>query len=447
MFSGKRKPRRRAKRDRTKNLAHDRLPSARTVFQKIPQPAVTAAPKPIPHRAIFLLSLSAFASQAMVRVSDSLLPQISTDLAVSIGAASIVVTAYGLAHGAVQLLGGEIGDRFGKYYSCAALSAIAAVVVFLCGLSRNLPELVAYRLACGLAAGCIIPLGMAYVGDVVPYEQRQPVLGRFLSGQISGLLFGQVAGGVLGDLFGWRNVFFILGGIFALATAALVAELVLNAATRASSPPVARKGGLVREYGVVLKPVWSRLVIGSVFVEAALLYAVLSFIGADLHLRFGLGFTMIGLVVGCFAVGGLLYTILVRMLVNRLGQAGLVVTGGGLVSAGFLTLVLQPVWWPAPAAMVAVGLGFYMVHNTLQTNATQMAPAARATALAIFSSALYMGMTAGVALAAPVVDRFGAVPVFLISAAGFPLLCAFVARALIRKRRADLAAAQAAAAS
>ena len=167
----------------------------------------------------------------MVRVSDSLLPQIATDLAVTVGAASIVVTAYRPRawHGAAV----RRRDRrpLRQILSPArASSLIAAVVVFLCGLARSLPELVAYRLLCGLAAGCIIPLAMAYVGDVVPYEYRQQVLGRFLTGQISGLLFGQVAGGVLGDWFGWRNVFFILGGIFAAAALALVAELAVQSA-------------------------------------------------------------------------------------------------------------------------------------------------------------------------------------------------------------------------
>jgi predicted MFS family arabinose efflux permease len=394
-------------------------------------------PASSPTRAILLLSLAGFASQAMVRVSDSLLPQIAADLAVTIGAASIVVTAYGLAHGTVQLFGGEIGDRFGKYYSVAGLSAIAAAATVLCGLAFSLTELVAYRLLCGLAAGCVIPLAMAYIGDVVPYEQRQPVLGRYLTGQISGLLFGQVAGGVLGDMFGWRNVFFILGGIFAFAALALVAELAFNPATRASSARAERKGGLIAEYRIVLGSPWARFITLCVFVEAALLYAVLSFIGADLHLRFGLSFTMVGLVVGCFAIGGLIYTFAVRVLVNRLGQTGLVIAGGALVSIGFLLLSFQPVWWFAPLATTLIGLGFYMVHNTLQTNATQMAPQARATALAIFSSALYMGITAGVATAAPVVDRFTAVPVFLISAVGFPLLCAIFARGLARRRKAE----------
>jgi len=354
-----------------------------------------------------------------------------------VGAASVVVTAYGVAHGLVQLLGGEIGDRFGKYHACAGLSLIATVFVFLCGLAQTLPELIAYRLACGLAAGCIIPLAMAYVGDVTPYEWRQQVLGRFLSGQISGLLFGQVAGGVLGDWFGWRNVFFILAGLFAFAAIALIAELVLNPQTRASSRPAERKGGLIAEYGIVLRSSWARFVIACVFFEGALLYGIITYVGADLHLRFGLSFTMVGVVVGCFALGGLSYTLLVPILVNRLGQVGMVLTGGAMVTLGYLTLAFQPVWWFAPAAMASMGLGFYMVHNTLQTNATQMAPQARATALAIFASILYMGMTAGTAVAAPLVDRFSAAEVFVAAAIGFPIVCAIFARGLIRKRQAE----------
>jgi predicted MFS family arabinose efflux permease len=112
-------------------------------------------------------------------------------------------------------------------------------------------------------------------------------------------------------------------------------------------------------------------------------------------------------------------------------------TGGALVSIGFLILSFQPVWWLGPLATVLIGLGFYMVHNTFQTNATQMSPQARGTALAIFSSALYMGITAGVAAAAPIVDRFTAVPVFLTSAIGFPVLCAIFARGLLKRRQAE----------
>lgn len=82
---------------------------------------------------------------------------------------------------------------------------------------------------------------------------------------------------------------------------------------------------------------------------------------------------------------------------------------------------------------MTVGLGFYMLHNTLQVNATQMAPDARSTALGIFSAALYLGMSAGVMIAAPLFDRFGGPPVFLGTAILFPLLAFWVAWHLRRR--------------
>ena len=54
-----------------------------------------------------------------------------------------------------------------------------------------------------------------------------------------------------------------------------------------------------------------------------------------------------------------------------------------------------------------------MLHNTLQTNATQMTPQARGTAVAIFSSAIFIGQTVGVGIGALVIDRLGAVPLFV----------------------------------
>ena len=83
---------------------------------------------------------------------------------------------------------------------------------------------------------------------------------------------------------------------------------------------------------------------------------------------------------------------------------------------GFFTLAVQPFWQTAPLACGLLGFGYYMVHNTLQTNATQMLPERAAPAVAGFSSALFLGQSAGVALAAPIVDRAGSVPVFVLVA-------------------------------
>ncbi len=384
--------------------------------------------------AITLLALASFASQSMVRVSDSLLPQISADLGVTVGAASIVVTAYALAHGSVQLVIGPVGDRFGKYACIIAACGMSTILVLLCGLAGSLPTLVAARLACGLAAGWIIPLAMAFLGDVIPYERRQQVLGTFLSGQILGQLFGQAAGGVLGDFFGWRRVFYILSALFAISTVALIVEFIRNPITRAGHATATRSRGFITDYATVLRSPWARLIIALGFIEAAFMFGAFTYVGADLHLRFGVNFAVVGLFVGAFAIGGLIYSLSVRRLVNRLGQIGLVTGGSVLLAIAYVTIAFAPHAYFAPVAITGIGLGYYMLHNTLQTNATQMTPQARGTAVAIFSSALYLGQTLGVAVNGFIFDRFTAVPVFVIAAAGLLGLGLWFARVLKQRR-------------
>ncbi|HEX9238363.1 MAG TPA: MFS transporter [Xanthobacteraceae bacterium] len=397
-----------------------------------PNPIIQPRPDKSPTRSIILLAVAGFASQAQVRVMDSLLPQIASDLHTTIGLAAMVVTAYAVTHGSIQLVIGPISDRFGKYRTVALTCAIGAVLVAVCGTATTLPELALARLATGAAAGWIIPISMAYVGDVTPHDRLQQILGRYISGQILGQLFGQAAGGVLGDLLGWRNVFFVLAGLFALATAGLVFELAVNPQTRKHGGGSARS--LLGGYAAVLTNPFARIVLIAGFLEGALAWGAFAYIGAYLHLRFGLSFSLVGGVVACFGIGGLIYAALVKLFVRGLGQPGLAVIGGLVLAAAYLELALGSLWWLAPIATTAIGLGFYMLHNTLQTNATQMTPQARGTAVGLFSSALYIGQTAGVAAGALVIDRAGAAPLFLATAAALPALAIWFVSALKRYR-------------
>jgi MFS transporter, YNFM family, putative membrane transport protein len=399
-------------------------------------PTTPLSPHKTPTRSIVLLAVAGFAAQAQVRVMDSLLPHVAADLHTTVGVAAMVVTAYAVTHGSIQLVIGPVGDRFGKYRTVAAACMVGTILVAVCGMVSTLPQLALARLATGAAAGWVIPISMAYVGDVTPRDRLQPILARYLSGQILGQLFGQAAGGVLGDLVGWRNVFFVLAGMFALASAGLVFELAVNPLTRKSSQPGAVRGGFIADYAAVLSNPFARIVIVAAFIEGALAWGALAYVGANLRLKFGLTYTMVGLVVACFGIGGLIYAGMVKLFVRRLGQIRLAIGGSLVLALAYVEIAIGPVWWLAPVAMTGIGLGFYMLHNTLQTNATQMTPEARGTAVALFSSALYIGQTAGVAVGALVIDRLGATPLFLGAAATLPLLAIWFAGELRRHRRA-----------
>src|SRR5579884_4072191 len=206
-------------------------------------------------------------------------------------------------------------------------------------------------------------------------------------------------------------------------------------------PPAAGSGSqsswksFLADYAAVLSIAFARLVIAVAFIEGALMWGAFAYIGAYLHQAFGVSFTLVGVTVAFFGVGGLIYAGLVKLLVHRLGQIGLAIGGGIILAAAYAGVAVAPVWWLAPMATVAIGLGFYMFHNTLQTNATLMTPHARGTAVGLFSSALYLGQTAGVAAGALAYDRFGAVPLFLGTAVALPLLALWFAAVLRRQRK------------
>jgi predicted MFS family arabinose efflux permease len=119
---------------------------------------------------------------------------------------------------------------------------------------------------------------------------------------------------------------------------------------------------------------------------------------------------------------------------RRLGQTGIANTGGAVMGLSFLTLAIEPVWHLAPLATLGIGLGFFMLHNTLQTEGTQMTPEARGTAVALFASMYFIGQTVGVALSAPVMDHYGATPLFVFAAVMLPALAFWFTRRLKLRR-------------
>lgn len=98
-----------------------------------------------------------------------------------------------------------------------------------------------------------------------------------------------------------------------------------------------------------------------------------------------------------------------------------------------LVLGFTPHWLLSLPACLLAGFGFFMFHNTMQTNATQMAPKARGTGVSLFASALFIGQSVGVLLAAGLVDRIGSGAVIALGGGVLVSIGIFFARALRRR--------------
>jgi predicted MFS family arabinose efflux permease len=389
----------------------------------------------MPGRAVLLLSLAAFASAAALRAADPLLPLIAAEFGTTPGGAAAVITGFAVAYGLLQLVNGPLADRIGKYRMVFVITAISALGNLACALAPSLATLVAARFLTGATVGSIVPLAMAWIGDVVPYERRQLVLARFLVGHMLGVAFATSVSGFLGERFGWQAMFHLLTVLYAATALLLWLELRGNPHTRAHRADATPLAAAFRRMAGLTRLPWVRVILVTVFIEGALFYGSLAFIALYVHQRFGLGLGASGSIAAAFAAGGLLFAAAAGRLLPRVGERGLVLGGGGLMAAGFVGLALAPApGWAVPCVVV-LGAGIYMMHNTLQVHATQMAPETRGAALAIFACSLFTGQSAGIWLASRVVDAAGAQPVFIAAAIGLSLLALDFRRRLARLRR------------
>ncbi len=383
-------------------------------------------------RRLALAGAASFATMAALRVCDPLLPRLASEFAVGTGRAGHTVSAFAIAYGVALLAYGPLADRIGKFTVVTLATLACAAGALACSVAPSFESLVAARALSGAAAAGVTPLAMAWIGDSVPYERRQAVLARLIGATTLGMIAAQVLGGVLADTIGWRSAFALLALLFAFVGAFMALELRRGGDAVAEPSPAAPS--TLDAMRSVLGGAWPRRVLLFAFVEGMFVFGGLAFLPAHLHQTFGLSMGAAGSVVVLYAAGGLLYSRHASTLLRRCGEAGLARVGGGLMCIYFALLAVLPSWPWALAACLAGGLGFYMLHNTLQTHATQMAPTLRATAVTTFSSSLFLGHSLGVAAAAAVVDRHSAIPVFAVSALALPVLAWCFAAAVQRRQ-------------
>ena len=348
-----------------------------------------------------------------------MLPRLATDFGTSISGAASVITAYGIAGAISTLAYGPLGDRYGKL-RVATFSLLAAGLASLaCALAQDIGSLAVLRFITALFASSSTALGMAYIGDRVPMAERQPVIARFIAGTITGQSLGPLVGGLFTDLLGWRGTLVFLGMVFVTVFGILLAR---TRTQWSEEIPRSSAGNPFTVHLRLLTFARVRYVLATAFADTFFFFGAYSFLGPFLTLKFDLSLTLIGLALAGFGVGGVLYTLTVGPLLRALGQRGLVTWGGALCLAFYAVATLTPAWQIAMPCTVGLGFAFFMLHNTIQTKATEMAPQARGAAVSIYSGFWSFGQAMGVAAMGLVIGFVEYTPAIIAFGCGFFLL-------------------------
>lgn len=334
----------------------------------------------------------AFSTAMFTRMLDPVIPQISADLNVDAGTAALLATAFALPFAIIQPLLGPVGDFFGKTRLMLGALVVLVITTIVGAFATNFTWLLITRMVAGAAAGGIFPAALAFVSDSVQVDRRQVALGHFLSAALTGNLIGAWAGGLVADLVGWRGV------LVAATCCGLIAIVVGIVAFRSIKYELGERFDFAfatQAYQTIFSNPRAKICYFGVFIEGVVTFGLFPFVAILLHQAGEQRATIAGFVLAGFAVGGAIYGLLVSTMVRMLGTRGLMIWGGAL-AALMLCVASQRLSWPLEfLTFFLMGLGFYMVHNCFQMAASELAPSARGSSLALHSSFFFLGHAVG----------------------------------------------------
>jgi predicted MFS family arabinose efflux permease len=345
-----------------------------------------------PAALLAVLGLTGFAANIAIRIVDPIVPLLAREFDVAVSVAALLASAYTLPYALGQPILGPLGDSKGKVKVMSVCLGVLAIALLASAFAWDIASLAMCRAISGLAGGACIPLAIALIGDRFPLEQRQRALSRYLLFVIVGQMSGPPLAGVLADTIGWRPVFAIAA---AVALAAGVAVRIGIAPRSDLTRPPFNLQGIVASYRTVLGNPMAKYCYGAVAAEGAFIYGFLPYVAALLESRGAGSVREAGFVVAGIGLGGLFFNLILTWLQTTLDRAQIMRLGGGVILAGMVCVAVAPSWSLQMAAFSVVGLGFYMLHTGIQTEATELAPAARGSAVALHAFSLFIGMAVG----------------------------------------------------
>ena len=314
-------------------------------------------------RLLWILSLATFLIFFQAYMVAPLIPRLASGFAVSAQAVGLIVPAYMIPYGVSTLFYGLLSDRLGRrpilMTSLVAFTALTAATAS----AQSVSQMVAWRLLTGLGASGVVPLALALMGDLFPYEQRGRPLGWLFGAMAGGMAFGSTVGVLLEPFVGWRILFVGVAALSALVPLLLLPYRSFLSGTVTTS--ALSTGTILRGYGALLSTGPGLRTYGYVFVNGLFHSGVFTWLGLYFAERYELGEVGIGLALLGYGVPGFLLGPLIGRAADRWGRRWLLPAGLAIAAASAALLVPELPLLGAVLAVTALSLGYDMTQPLL----------------------------------------------------------------------------------
>jgi predicted MFS family arabinose efflux permease len=344
-----------------------------------------------PHTDFRLLYVGAFIAYGDRFAIAPILVSVAEDLRESLAAVTVMATLYFLLYGLLQPVYGILSDRVGRVRVMRWALLGMFVASTASALAPNLSTLVVAKATAAAFVAAVLPTALVYVGDMVALERRQHVIANVLAAGSVGTILATVGAGMAARYSTWRLVF-VVPAVVSLALAVALARLPESLTT--TTPGV---GPLIQVRRVLARP-WALFLIVLALAEGAFMLGFLTFLAPALEAN-GHSAAVAGVVTATYGVAVFVGLQGVKRLVRQASAlpSALVAGGGALLVVAYLVAAADQQVGNILLASVLIGVGYGLLHSTLQTWATDVVPEARGTAISLFVTSVFTGAALGTA--------------------------------------------------
>lgn len=360
-----------------------------------------------------------------------MIPRLSVVFGVSAQRVGLVVPAYLIPYGVSTLFFGLLSDSIGRRRIMFGSLLAFIVLTGFTATARSADQMILWRLLTGFGASGVVPLALALIGELFPYEQRGRPLGWLFGAMAGGMAFGSTFGVMLEPAIGWRGVFLAVSGL------GLIGLLLLRPYFKLFGDRPATRSvtfeGIIAGYKHLFALPRGRRTYSYVFINAIFHSGVFTWLGFYFSRRYGLGEVGIGIALLGYGVPGFLLGPVIGRAADRWGRRWLVPAGVGIAAlSGALLIPSLPLLWAAVAVTI-LSLGYDMTQPLLAGIVTALDPKRAGQAMGLNVFALFIGFGVGSLLFGWALQLGLGVALTIFSAV--QLAAALVALALFRSER------------
>jgi predicted MFS family arabinose efflux permease len=250
-----------------------------------------------------------------------------------------------------------------------------------------------WRLLGGVASGGIVPIALALLADLFPYEQRGRPLGWMFGAVAGGMAFGSSLGALLNPMIGWRAEFLILSGCSAAVLAFAIRLRQSLEGTIAAHP--LSPGKMIAGYCALFTSARGAKAYGYILLNGMFHSGVFTWLGLYFSQRYHLGDEGIGLALLGYGVPGMLLGPFIGRIADRIGRKRIIPSGILMAALCCAALIPQaPLLWPA-VIIAILSLGYDMSHPLLVGIITSLNPSQRGLAMGMNAFCLFCGYGLG----------------------------------------------------